>query len=62
MGIFGCPKKDRAVMTELASVAPDNLKKEEDTRSVEQRQRLSSRTINFTVAAVRTGLQSNSAQ
>jgi hypothetical protein len=60
VGIFGHWKKDWTVVTEFTDVAPDNLEKEEYTRSIEQCQRLTQRTVKFKIAAVRTAFPPNS--
>ena len=53
VGIFGHWKEDWTVVTELTEVAPDNLEKEEHTRSIQPCQRLNPRTVKFEIAAVR---------
>lgn len=58
--VFGCRKEDWTVVTDFALVAPDKLEKEDHTRSIQPRQRLSPRTVNFMIAAVRTAFQPNS--
>ncbi len=60
VGIFGHWKEDWTVVTEFTEVAPDNLEKEEYTRSIEQCQRLTPRTVKFKIAAVRTAFPPNS--
>jgi hypothetical protein len=57
--IFGRGKEGWAVVTELTLVAPDKLKKENPTPSVQPSQRFSSGAINFMIAAIRTALQSD---
>ena len=57
-GVLGRGKEQWAVVTALALVAPDELEKEEYTRSIQPRLRLNPRTVNFMIAAPRTAFTS----
>lgn len=59
-GVLGRGKEQWAVVAALALVAPDELEKEEHTRSIQPRLRLNPRTVNFMIAAPRTAFPPNS--
>jgi len=52
-------KEDGTVVTEFALVAPNKLKNKEPTRSIQPRPGLTSRTVNFMIAAIRAGFPAN---
>jgi hypothetical protein len=58
--IFAHRKEDWTVVTEFTEVAPDNLEKEERTRSIQPCQRLNPGTVKFKIAAVGTAFPPNS--
>ena len=58
--VFGRGKEDWTVVTEFVLVAPDKVKKEKPTPSLQPCKWLSPRTVNFMIAAVRTAFQPNS--
>jgi hypothetical protein len=59
VGVFTHGKEDWTVVTAFTLAAPDKLEKKEATRSIQPRQRLPSRTVNFMIAAMRTGFPAN---
>ena len=62
VGIFRRKKEYWTVVTEFTAMVPNKLEKQERTASIQPCQRLSPRTVDFVIAAVRTASQSKSTQ
>ena len=58
--VFGCGQKDWTVVTEFALVAPDKVKKEKPTPSIQPCKWLRPRTVDLIITAVGTPSQPNS--